>query len=240
MSTPHEKNGTFTFFFYFFLKSARLAMYILGYGSRLFCYYLPVTSPQSFILISTVMLHDTEPLTLSSWVVDVSPEETPDVPSKFHDAVAQLTNIWSQAIPGMNLFREHATWFKPETDLEKISAELGIPVVALKNFRVDKGCFGMSSFFTEVYTDPRFHVIEGLAIEPSLGPLALEHACLCRIEKGELFAFDLVRRRPLFMYGVVVRPAMKKRLNERCKDTWAGYSVINGLNYIKHESDFWD
>jgi hypothetical protein len=42
------------------------------------------------------------------------------------------------------------------------------------------------------------------------------------------------------MYGVVVRTDMKKRMSEKCKDTWAGYSVINGLNYIKRDEDFWE
>jgi hypothetical protein len=187
----------------------------------------------------TIKVHD-KPLTLGTWaVVDVSTEETPDVSSEYHEAVAQITNIWKEAIPGMDLFHDHAKWFEPETDLKKISSELGIPVVALKDYRVDKGCFGMSSFFTDVYTG--FHVIEGLAIDPSLGPLALEHACLCKIDdKGKVFAFDLVRKRPLFMYGVVVRTDMKKRMSEKCKDTWAGYSVINGLNYIKRDEDFWE
>ena len=204
-----------------------------------FCFYLPVMEPDTVTFVSTAMATDMEPLTLRSWlVVDVKPDEVPEVPQEYQKAVDQLSDVWSQAIPGMDLFEEHATWFKPETDLEKISAELGIPVVGLKDFRVDKGCFGMSSFFTEVY--PGFHVVEGLAVDPSLGPLALEHACLCKMEKGKLFTFDLVRRNPLFMYGVVVRPVMKKRLNERCKDTWAGYSVVNGLNYIKNDTDFWD
>ena len=189
--------------------------------------------------ISTVMTNDTDPLTLKSWlVVDVKPDEVPEVPPEYQKAVDQLSDTWSECILGMDLFQDHATWFKPETDLEKISAELGIPVVALKDYRVAKGCFGMSSFFTEVYTG--FHVIEGLAIDSSLGPLALEHACLCKMSEGKLFVFDLVRDNPLFMYGVVVRPVMKKRLNKRCKDTWAGYSLVHGLNYIKHESDFWD
>lgn len=196
--------------------------------------------PNTVTFISTAMTNDTEPLTLKSWLIDAKSYEVTyiQLPSEYQEPVDQLSDVWSQAIPGMDLFQVHAKWFMPETDLEKISAELEIPVVALKGFRVDKGCFGMSSFFTEVY--PGFHVIEGLAIDPSLGPLALEHACLCRIKEGKLFVFDLVRRSPLFMYGVVVRSVMKKRLNERCKDTWAGYSVVNGLNYIKHETDFWD
>lgn len=195
--------------------------------------------PDADTFASTAMATDMEPLTLRSWlVVDVKPDEVPEVPPEYQKAVDQLSDVWSQAIPGMDLFEGHATWFKPETDLEKISAELGIPVVGLKDFRVAKQCYGMSSFFTEVY--PGFHVVEGLAVDPSLGPLALEHACLCKMEKGKLFTFDLVRENPLFMYGVVVRPVMKKRLNERCKDTWAGYSVVNGLNYIKNDTDFWD
>jgi hypothetical protein len=179
-----------------------------------------------------------EPLTLRSWLVDVKPDEVPEVPPEYQKAVDQLTDTWSECIPGMDLFRDHATWFKPETDLEKISTELGIPVVALKNFRIDKGCFGMSSFFTEVYSG--FYVIEGLAIDSSIGPFALQHACLCKINKGNVYCFDLVRRSPLFMYGVVVRRDMKKRMSEKCKDTWAGYSLVDGLNYIKFETEFWD
>lgn len=184
--------------------------------------------------------YEWKPLTLHSWAVDISPSfRMRSVnSSNFQACVTQLTDIWKERVPGMEVFPKLAKWFEPETDLEKISAELGIPMVALKDFRVDKGCFGMSSFFTEVYKG--YYVIEGLAIDPSLGPLALEHACLCRIQKGKVYAFDLVRRSPLFMYGVVVRPDMKKKMNEVCKDTWAGYSVINGLNYIKNEDKFWD
>ena len=188
--------------------------------------------------------YEWKPLTLQSWTVEMEPsfclyggKGRPDV-SKFQDCVAQMTDIWKESIPGMQLFSEHAKWFEPETDLEKISAELGIPLVALKDFRVEKGCFGMSSFFTEVYKD--YYVIEGLAVDPSVGPLALEHACLCKIRKGKVYAFDLVRRSPLFMYGVVVRPVMKRRMSEKCKDTWAGYSVINGLNFIKNDREFWE
>ena len=183
--------------------------------------------------------YEWKPLTPRSWVVDISPSfrihpmVNPDV-SNFRDCVAQH---WGKSITGMEVFPKHATWFQPETDLEKISEELEIPLVGLEDFRVDKGCFGMSSFFIEVYKD--YYVIEGLAVDPSVGPLALDHACLCRIEKGKVYAFDLVRRKPLFMYGVVVRPDMKKRITEKCKDTWAGYSVINGLNYVKYEDDFW-
>lgn len=184
--------------------------------------------------------YEWKPLTLQSWFINtltfrIQYNNRPDA-SKFTDCVTQLTNIWKESIPGMVLFPEHARWFEPETDLEKISSELGIPTVALKDFRKDKACFGMSSFFTEVYKE--YYVIEGLAIDPSLGHIALEHACLCRIKKGEIYAFDLVRKKPLFMYGVVVRPDMKKKMNEKCKDTWAGYSVINGLNYIKNDDNF--
>lgn len=188
--------------------------------------------------------YEWKPLTLQSWTVEMEPsfclyggKGRPDV-SKFQDCVVEMTDIWKESIPGMQLFSEHAKWFTPETDLEKISAELGIPLVALKDFRVDKGCFGMSSFFTDVYKD--YYVIEGLAVDPSVGTLALEHACLCKIRKGKVYAFDLVRRSPLFMYGVVVRPVMKRRVSEKCKDTWAGYSVINGLNFIKNDREFWE
>lgn len=185
--------------------------------------------------------YEWKPLTMQSWVVVIPPsfrihDKRPDV--KFQKCVTQMTEIWREAIPGMELFQQHAKWFEPETDLEKISRDLGIPLVALKDFRVPKSCFGMSSFFTEVYKD--YYVIEGLAVDPSVGPLALEHACLCRIEKGKVYPFDLVRSSRLFMYGVVVRPVMKRRMSEKCKDTWAGYSVINGLNYIKNDSDFWE
>lgn len=211
---------------------------ILGYETRLFLFLLCVKSPIVVTFISTAMTTDTEPLTLRSWlVVDVKPDEEPEVPPEYQKVVYQLSDTWSKMILGMDLFQEHATWFKPETDLKKISDELGIPVVALKDYRVAKQCYGMSSFFTEVY--PGFHVIEGIAIEPPL-LFPTDHACLCKMSEGKLFVFDLVRDKPLFMYGVVVRPVMKKRLNERCKDTWAGYSLVNGLNYIKHETDFWD
>ena len=194
--------------------------------------------PYTVTFISTAMATDTEPLTLRSWlVVDVKPDEEPEVPSEYQEHVDQLSDVWSQAIPGMDLFQVHAKWFMPETDLEKISDELGIPVVALKDYRVAKQCYGMSSFFTEVY--PGFHVMEGIAIESRL-LFPTDHACLCKMSEGKLFVFDLVRDNPLFMYGVVVRPIMKKRLNERCKDTWAGYSLVNGLNYIKNESHFWE
>jgi hypothetical protein len=187
--------------------------------------------------------YEWKPLTLQSWVVNTSSfrmnDETHSVHTyapKFKECVSQLTNIWKESIPGMEIFPEHAKWFAPETDLEKISHELGIPTVALKDFREDKACFGMSSFFTEVYKE--YYVIEGLAVDPSFGPIALEHACLCRIKKGKIYVFDLVRKNPLLMYGVVVRSDMKKKLNEKCKDTWAGYSVINGLNYIKSDVNF--
>ena len=179
-------------------------------------------------------------LTPSSWIVFVDAQRV-DVPTKFDQAVAPLVQCWKEAIPGMHLFPTSARWFEPETNLELISSETGVPVFALKNFRKDKACFGMSSFFTEVYRDPEYHVIEGLAIDPSLGPLALEHACLCKVVDGKVvFTFDLVRKRPLLLYGVVVRRDMKKKITERCKETWAGYSVINGLNYVKCESCFWN
>ena len=188
-------------------------------------------------------------LTPSSWIVFVDAHDVPTMHvhtsrcMRLRDqAVAPLVQCWREAIPGMHLFPTSARWFEPETNLEKISAETGVPVVALKDFRKDKACFGMSSFFTEVYQDPEYHVIEGLAIDQSLGPLlALEHACLCKVVDGKVvFTFDLVRRNPLFVYGVVVRRDMKKKITELCKATWAGYSVINGLNYVKRESCFWD
>ena len=186
--------------------------------------------------------YEWKPLTLQSWIIDTSTFRilygSRSDASKFKDCVTQLTNIWKESIPGMELFPEHARWFEPETDLEKISCELDIPTVALKDYGVDKGCFGMSSLFADVYKE--YYVIEGLAIDPSLGPIALEHACVCRIKKGKIYAFDLVRRNPLLMYGVVVRSDMKTKMNEKCKDTWAGYSVINGFNYIKNDGDFWE
>ena len=39
-------------------------------------------------------------------------------------------------------------------------------------------------------------------------------------KKGKVYAFDLVRDTPLFMYmyGVVVRPNMTRKMTERCKD----------------------
>ena len=185
--------------------------------------------------------YEWKPLTPNAWVVEVSTsfqvEQVPSDVSNYQGCVVQLTDVWKEAIPGMENFPKHARWFEPETDLEKISVELGIPQIVLKDFRVDKGCFGMSSFFTELYKD--FYVIEGLAIDPSLG-LLVDHACLCRIDKGKVYVFDLVRRKPLFMYGVIVRPIMKRRMSLKCKDTWAGYSVINGLNYIKNEEGFWE
>lgn len=95
----------------------------------------------------------------------------------------------------------------------------------------------MSSLFADEY--PGYYVIEGLAVDQCIGLVAMEHACLCRILKGRIYCFDLVRRNPLFMYGVVVRPDMKEKMNERCKDMWAGYSVINGMNYIKQDT-FWE
>ena len=145
-------------------------------------------------------------LTPSSWIVFVDAQKV-DVPTEFNQAVAPLVQCWKEAIPGMHLFPTSARWFKPETNLEKISDETGVPLVALKDFRKDKACFGMSSFFTEVYRDPEYHVIEGLAIDLSFG-LALEHACLCKVRDGKVvFTFDLVRRNPLFVYGIVVRMA---------------------------------
>lgn len=184
-----------------------------------------------------------KPLTLQSWVVDTGTFRNHSVGytqpnTEIINCVTQLTQIWKASIPGMELFTDHAKWFEPETDLEKISAELGIPIHALVDFRRDKACFGMSSFFTDVYSG--YYVIEGLAVDSKLGPLALEHACLCRIKKGEIFAFDLVRRSHLFIYGVVVRMDMKRKMNKICKDTWAGYSVINGLNYIKNVDTVWN
>ena len=181
-----------------------------------------------------------EPLTLGTWALDTSQFQNHigQLDVSYEESVLRLVEIWRGAIPGMKLFSERAKWFEPETDLKKISAELGMPQKALEDFRRDKACFGMSSFFTEVY--PEYYVIEGLAVDPQLGPLAIEHACLCRIKNGEVYVFDLVRRTPLFMYGVVVRADMKKRMNEECKDTWAGYSVIQGLNYVKSNEAFWD
>lgn len=180
--------------------------------------------------------YEWKPLTLQSWLIDTSFHNGVDK-VEFRDCVTQLTDIWKESIPGMELFAESAKWFQPETDLEKISTELGISVSTLEEYRVDKGCFAMSSLFSEKYTD--YYVIEGLAIEPSFGPLALEHACVCGIKKGKIFVFDLVRRNPLFVYGVVVRMDMKRKMNQTCKDTWAGYSVINGLNYVKNMDAFW-
>lgn len=178
-----------------------------------------------------------EPLSIQTWALDTSQFLNHIyVEDKTVDSVIQVVDRW-KCIPGMELFSTRAKWFEPETNLGKIAAELGIPEIALKDFRKDKACFGISSFFTEVY--PEYYVIEGLAVDPQLGPIALEHACLCRITKGKVYAFDLVRRSPLFMYGVVVRPDMKRRINDVCKDTWAGYSIIQGLNYIKNEP-FWD
>ena len=184
-----------------------------------------------------------EPLSLKSWIVDTSLflENTfHPLDREVYDyvgSVSQLVDIWEEAIPGMELFSQHAKWFKPETDLEKISLELEIPESTLEEYRVDKGCFAMSSLFSEKYTT--YYVIEGLAIDPSIGPLALEHACLCRIKKGQIYVFDLVRRTPLYVYGTVMRMDMKRNMNELCKDTWAGYSVINGLNYVKNKESFW-
>lgn len=179
------------------------------------------------------------PLSLQSWVVNTRSFAYYDAygASEYQDCVKQLVETWTKAIPGMELFSQCAKWFEPETDLKKISEKLDIPIIELEMYRRDKACFGMSSLFTQVH--PEYYVIEGLAVEPSLGPLALEHACICKIDKGHVYAFDLVRIKPLFIYGVVVRRDMQKKINENCKDTWAGYSVINGLNYVKCEREFW-
>jgi GNAT superfamily N-acetyltransferase len=181
-----------------------------------------------------------EPLSVHTWALDTSQFQNSFYmhDKTIEESALELVETWKKCIPGMELFSTRAKWFEPETDLKKIAAELGIPEIALKDFRKDKACFGISSFFTEVY--PEYYVIEGLAVDPQLGPIALEHACLCRITKGKVYAFDLVRRSQLFMYGVVVRPDMKKRMNDVCKDTWAGYSIIQGLNYIKSDESFWD
>lgn len=181
-----------------------------------------------------------EPLNVQTWALDTSQFQNHFYmhDKTIEESALQLVETWKNCIPGMELFSTRSKWFEPETDLKKIAAELGIPEIALKDFRKDKACFGISSFFTEVY--PEYYVIEGLAVDPQLGPIALEHACLCSITKGKVYAFDLVRRSQLFMYGVVVRPDMKKRMNDVCKDTWAGYSIIQGLNYIKSDESFWD
>lgn len=184
-----------------------------------------------------------KPLDLKTWALDTSQfrhdlgEEGVCIRAMNLDsAVSQLVDIWEKAIPGMDLFKERASWFKPETDLKKISAKISVPLSDLEKFRVDKACFAMSSAFAEKY--PGIYVVEGLAIDPSLLPIAIEHACLCKVEKGEVYCFDLVRRTDPLMYGVIVRRDMKEKMNAICKETWAGYSVINGLNYVKNDDIF--
>lgn len=185
-----------------------------------------------------------EPLSLTSWTVNASQFQVEEDRSarEFQGHVSQLVDVWSTSIPGMEIFKEHARWFKPETDLKKISEELSVPIEVLEPFRVDRGCFHSSSTFAYISSffperKSKAYVIEGLAIDKFGIPL--EHACLCTINEGRMYCFDLVRRDPLFMYGVVVRKDMKKKMNHTCSETWAGYSVINGLNYVKHNEEFW-
>ena len=184
-----------------------------------------------------------EPLHWSNWNLDVCQMQTihqherePKYlstiqDSKLNEAVSKLVHIWKECIPGMDLFTKNARWFVPETNLTKISNELKIPVKELEKYRVDRGCFQMSSMFAAKHT--YCFVIHGLAISIGDIEIPLNHACLCTITKGKIFVFDLVRRDPLLMHGVVVRQDFERILVNICKDSYAGYSIIDGLNYLK-------
>ena len=182
-----------------------------------------------------------KPISWDSWTVDISSiyEKDEQVTKSIADmdlsqdkCVASLVNIWKEAIPGMQVFASDAKWFIPVTDLTKIAEAIGVTKRKLEKFRQDRACFAMSTMFARKY---HCYVIQGLAITPSLGRIPLDHACLCTIKDGKLFTFDLVRREPLIMYGVIIRPDFKKKLTNICKDTHAGYSVIDGMNYLKQE-----
>lgn len=184
-----------------------------------------------------------KPITWDNWTVDISSiyEKDEQVTKSIADmdlshdkCVSPLVNIWKEAIPGMHVFASDAKWFIPVTDLTKIAEAIGVRKRKLEKFRQDRACFAMSTKFARKYN---CYVIQGLAITPSLGRIPLEHACLCTIKDGKLFTFDLVRREPLIMYGVIIRPDFKKKLTNICKDTHAGYSVIDGMNYLKQESN---
>ena len=182
-----------------------------------------------------------KPISWDNWTVDISSiyEKDEQVTKSIADmdlsqdkCVSSLVNIWKEAIPGMHVFASDAKWFIPVTDLTKIAEAIGVTKRKLEKFRQDRACFAMSTMFARKY---HCYVIQGLAITPSLGRIPLDHACLCTIKDGKLFTFDLVRREPLIMYGVIIRPDFKKKLTNICKDTHAGYSVIDGMNYLKQE-----
>lgn len=178
-----------------------------------------------------------QPLNWDSWIVDIttSMHMAPNLPTvlqtdNMKQNITSLVNIWKESIPGMELFYDKACWFKPETDLEKISQTIDVPLSFLQQLRVDRACFTSSSMFVQQY--PQCFVIHGLAVDPDI-PVPLDHACVCMIKDGKVYAFDLVRKKELFIYGVIVRRDFQLQLNNICTDTYAGHSVINGMNYLK-------
>ena len=157
-----------------------------------------------------------------------------EIPAQRLAHVEQLVNIWKVSIPGMQAFADQATWFSPDVDLANISKSLNIPIKDLEWYSVPKACYSSSAKFAALHSN-KFFTVHGIAVDPELDYFATEHACLGTFIFGRLYTFDLVRKSPLFMFGVFVSPALQNSVSKM--NSHAGDSVINGLNYIKQRSE---
>ena len=202
-------------------------------------------------------VEQSEPITWENWALELSWASncsSPNTPwtsvgfdskevKSVEPMVKSQLSMMKGRIRGLEAFESRARWFKPETNLEKISERLGIPKNTLADYRRDKQCYAVSSAFCDKYgcrntTTPFMFVVNGWSVTPSL-PIPLQHACLCAVtERGELFPFDLVRREPLYLYGVLLRRDFEKALTrvETYSRECAAEFVLDGLNYLQRRA----
>lgn len=177
------------------------------------------------------------PITWDNWTTDVS--WAPLVPNgetaAFTERVMQMVDF-SQDVRGARAFARNARWFKPETNLNVISKRLNVSVQSLRKYRVAKRCYGSSSAFARQRENCR--VLNGWAATVGT-PFIVEHACLCAIlDDGEAFVFDLVRDRPLFLYGVALRRDFEEAITSAETYCRAGEAefIIDALNFLQLEA----